>query len=272
MTEDVAGLVSEALLGAGIPGSLVKLAVNLADAVRPVALRHFRTPLAIDHKHDLSPVTLADHEAEAAMRALIAERFPEHGIYGEEMGAHQADAEYVWVLDPIDGTQSFVTGKPLFGTLIAVLKEGRPVLGLIDMPALDERWIGAAGRPTTFNGRPVRVRACADLADAWIYATSPHMFRDDEFPAFERLRRKCRRAIYGAECEAYGLLATGFVDLVCEATMQPYDYLPLVRVVEGAGGAISDWSGRPLSLASDGRVIAAGDPRMHAAALAQLAG
>jgi inositol-phosphate phosphatase/L-galactose 1-phosphate phosphatase/histidinol-phosphatase len=272
MNEGAEALVAEALLGADIPGSLLKLAVRLADAVRPIVLRHFRAPLAVDHKHDLSPVTLADREAEAVMRSLIAERFPQHGIYGEEMGAKRAGAEYVWVLDPIDGTQSFVTGKPLFGTLIAVLKGGAPILGVIDMPALDERWIGAQGRPTTLNGAPVRARACADLADAWIYATSPHMFGDDELACFERLRRRCRRAVYGAECEAYGLLASGFVDLVCEATMRPYDYLAMVPVVEGAGGRITDWRGRPLSLASsDGRVLASGDAGLHAAALAQLA-
>ena len=263
---------SEALLGAAIPGSLVKLAVKLANAVQPIALKYFRSDLAVHSKRDLSPVTIADKEAEAAMRALIQKTFPAHGIFGEEHGSYQTDAEYVWVLDPIDGTQAFVTGKPIFGTLIALLRNGDPILGVMDMPALQERWVGAIGRPTTFNGQPVKTRAGADLSRAWLYATSPQMFPGSDFEAFERLRRSCRRAIYGAECEAYGLLANGTVDLVCESTMQPYDYCALVPIVTGAGGVITDWQGQPLGLQSDGRVLAAGDARMHAAAMTILAG
>jgi inositol-phosphate phosphatase/L-galactose 1-phosphate phosphatase/histidinol-phosphatase len=175
------------------------------------------------------------------------------------------------VLDPIDGTKSFVTGKPLFGTLIALLREGTPIVGVIDMPALDERWIGVDGRPTTFNGRPTRVRPCPDLDRAWLYASSPHMFPGADAEAFERLRLRCRAGIYGADCYAYGLLASGTVDLVCEATTQPHDYCALVPVVTGAGGVISDWHGRPLGLQSDGRVLAAGDPSMHATAREVLA-
>ena len=263
---------SEALLGAAIPGSLVKLAVKLANAVQPIAMKYFRSDFVVHNKRDSSPVTIADKEAEAAMRALIQKTFPAHGIFGEEHGSHQSDAEYVWVLDPIDGTQAFVTGKPIFGTLIALLKEGAPVLGVMDMPALHERWVGALGRPTTFNGQPVTTRACADLSRAWLYATSPQMFPGADFDAFERLRLSCRRAVYGGECEAYGLLANGTVDLVCESTMQPYDYCALVPIVSGAGGVITDWQGRPLGMESDGRVLAAGDARMHAAAMRVLAG
>jgi inositol-phosphate phosphatase / L-galactose 1-phosphate phosphatase / histidinol-phosphatase len=254
------------------PDAFVALAETLADAARPVAMRYFRRRLDIEAKDDLSPVTIADREAEAAMRALIEEAYPAHGILGEEHGSVRTDAEYVWVLDPIDGTQSFVTGKPLFGTLIALARNGRPILGVMDMPALAERWVGAAGRTTTFDGAPASVRACSELADAWLYATSPQMFPPGDFEAFEGLRQQCRRAIYGAECYAYGLLAGGHVDLVVESTMQPYDYAALVPIVEGAGGVISDWNGRPLTLASDGRVIAAGDAGLHALAGRALVG
>jgi inositol-phosphate phosphatase/L-galactose 1-phosphate phosphatase/histidinol-phosphatase len=233
---------------------------------------YFRSGVAIDDKADTTPVTAADREAEAAMRKMIGDAFPDHGILGEEHGAERVDAAYVWVLDPIDGTKSFVTGKPLFGTLIALLREGTPIVGVIDMPALDERWIGVDGRPTTFNGRPARVRPCPDLGRAWLYASSPHMFPGADAEAFERLRLKSRAAIYGADCYAYGLLASGTVDLVCEATTQPHDYCALVPVVTGAGGVISDWHGRPLGLQSDGRVLAAGDPSMHATAREVLAG
>jgi inositol-phosphate phosphatase/L-galactose 1-phosphate phosphatase/histidinol-phosphatase len=252
--------------------AFVGLAERLAAAVRPLVMGYFRSGVAIDDKADTTPVTAADREAEAAMRKMIGDTFPDHGILGEEHGAERVDAAYVWVLDPIDGTKSFVTGKPLFGTLIALLREGTPIVGVIDMPALDERWIGVDGRPTTFNGRPARVRPCPDLGRAWLYASSPHMFPGADAEAFERLRLKSRAAIYGADCYAYGLLASGTVDLVCEATTQPHDYCALVPVVTGAGGVISDWHGRPLGLQSDGRVLAAGDPSMHATAREVLAG
>jgi inositol-phosphate phosphatase / L-galactose 1-phosphate phosphatase / histidinol-phosphatase len=250
----------------------VPLAERMADAARPVVMGAFRaSAMAIDAKADDSPVTAADRQAEAVMRRMIEEAFPDHGIVGEEHGEVRREAEWVWVLDPIDGTKSFVTGKPLFGTLIALLHEGRPVIGVIDMPALGERWLGADGRATTFNGRAARSRGCTALAGAWLYATSPEMFRGGEAEAFQRLRARCRACVYGADCYAYGLLANGTVDIVCEASMQPYDYCALVPVITGAGGMITDWGGAPLTLASDGRVLAAGDPRLHAAAREVLA-
>ena len=252
--------------------AFVILAERLAEAVRPIVMGYFRSGVTIDDKADTTPVTVADREAETAMRRLIADACPDHGILGEEYGADRVDAAYVWVLDPIDGTKSFVTGKPLFGTLIALLREGTPIVGVIDMPALGERWIGVDGRPTSFNGRPARVRPCPDLDRAWLYASSPHMFPGADAEAFERLRLRCRAAIYGADCYAYGLLASGTVDLVCEATTKPHDYCALVPVVTGAGGMISDWRGRPLGLESDGRVLAAGDEGAHATAREVLAG
>ena len=250
----------------------VHLAERMVDAARPVVMRSFRAPaMAIDAKADDSPVTVADREAEAVMRRMIEEAFPDHGIVGEEHGTVRRDAEWVWVLDPIDGTKSFVTGKPLFGTLIALLHEGRPVISVIDMPALGERWLGAEGRATTFNGREARSRGCTVLASAWLYATSPQMFRGRDAQAFQRLGARCRATVYGADCYAYGLIANGTVDIVCEASMQPYDYCALVPVVAGAGGVITDWNGAPLTLASDGRVLAAGDPAAHEAAREVLA-
>lgn len=252
--------------------AFVALAGRLADAAGRVIMRHFRRPMAVDTKPDRSPLTRADRDAEAAMRTLIEKAFPGHGIVGEEIAARNPGADRVWILDPIDGTQSFVTGKPLFGTLIALMEEGRPVLGLMDLPAIKERWLGVKGRRTTFNGKPARVRACDAVAEAWLYATSPHMFGDENFPAFERLRKAARRVVYGAECMSYGLLAMGFVDLVCEGTMKVYDYAAMVPIVEGAGGVITDWRGRALGMQGDGTVLAAGDARAHAAALKLLAG
>ena len=235
------------------------LAEKLADTARAVILSYFRKPLNIDTKEDKTPVTLADREAERAMRGLIESAFPDHGILGEEYGSVRTDAEFVWTLDPIDGTKSFITGVPLFGTLIALLKEGQPIIGIIDMPVLDERWVGCLQRPTTFNAKQVSVRSCASIGDAWLYATTPHMFEGDDFQAFERVRKQTHCTLYGADCYAYGLLASGTCDLVIEATMGIYDFCALVPVITGAGGVMTDWQGRPLGLESDGRVVAAGE-------------
>jgi inositol-phosphate phosphatase/L-galactose 1-phosphate phosphatase/histidinol-phosphatase len=248
------------------------LAHELAALARPIILQHFRSPLAVEAKHDLSPVTVADRDAEAAMRQAIGRTFPDHGIIGEEYGRERADAEFVWVLDPIDGTKSFITGKPLFGTLIALTWQGRPVVGVIDMPALDERWCGADDRGTTCNGAPVRSRGCGELAHATLYATTPHMFRGADADGFARLTARVRYPLYGADCYAYAMLAAGWNDLVVEASLGVYDYCALVPVVEGAGGVMADWQGRPLTTGSDGRVIACGDRRLLEPALACLAG
>src|SRR6187551_3744988 len=167
--------------------AFLALAVDMADAAGAAIRPYFRQPIAVDDKHDLSPVTIADRSAEAAMRRLIAARFPEHGIIGEEFGPERDGAEFVWVLDPIDGTKSFISGVPLFGTLIALAQARRPILGIIDQPISRERWIGAAGRPTTFNGAPVRCRPCAALAAATSFSTSPDMFRGPDAAAFARV-------------------------------------------------------------------------------------
>lgn len=205
------------------------------------------------------------------MRRLIEQRFPKHGILGEEYGAERTDAELVWVLDPIDGTQAFVCGKPIFGTLIALAHQGAPVIGVIDQPITGERWLGADGRPTTLNGQPIRTRPCARLADAWLGATTPEMFAGDDLAPYQRLRRAVHTAHFGGECYAYGLLAGGHMDLIVEADMQPYDYCALVPVVAGAGGRITDWSGGPLGIDGGSRLLAAGDPALHDMALEALA-
>jgi inositol-phosphate phosphatase/L-galactose 1-phosphate phosphatase/histidinol-phosphatase len=248
------------------------LAVELAEAAGAAIRPHFRQPIAVDDKPDLSPVTIADRAAEMAMRRLIATRFPDHGIIGEEFGPERENAEFVWVLDPIDGTKSFISGVPLFGTLIALAREGRPVLGIIDQPISHERWIGAAGRPATFNGAPVRCRPCASLSAATSFSTSPDMFRGADFTAFGRVAGAAKLVRFGADCYAYGLLACGFIDLVIEASLKPYDFCAMLPIVEGAGGIATDWGGAPLSIASDGRVLVAGDRRAHETALALLAG
>ena len=236
--------------------------MEMAARAREIVLRHYAAAPDVEDKADQSPVTKTDRECEAAMREMIAARFPDHGIYGEEYGAENTDAEFVWVLDPIDGTKSFITGKPLFGTLIGLMRGGAPFLGVMDNPALDEVWTGVSGRAATRNGQPIKSRACADLAASWLFTTSPQMHLGLNFGRFEDLRRQCRHTIYGGDCYSYGMLARGRADLVCDSSMQPYDYIALVPIVEAAGGRMTDWSGRPLGLNGDGTVIAAGDPRL----------
>ncbi len=248
--------------------SFIALANRLADASRPILRSYYRRKLDVDIKSDASPVTQADREAEAAIRKLIVAQFPDHGIFGEEFGKERADAEYVWVLDPLDGTRAFVTGRPTFGTLIALIRNGAPLLGVIDMPVLGDRWIGAVGRPTTLNGEKVQARPCPGLAKAYLSASIPLMFDTAEKRAkFDAVSAKALSTTFGGDCYLYGMVATGFLDLVIECSLVEYDYLALTPIVEGAGGRISDWRGNPLRLGSDDRVIASGDARVHDEAL-----
>ena len=214
---------------------VLDLAESLADAAGRVIRPYFRLPLTADLKLDESPVTRADREAEQAMRALIAQLYPHHGILGEEFGLENPDASWRWVLDPIDGTRAFITGRPLFGTLIGLLHAGVPVLGVIDQSA-----------------------------------TSPAMF-GGAMHRFERLAGRVRRVSWGGDCYAYGLLALGQIDIIAERDMKPWDWAALVPIVEGAGGRVTDWAGRTLTYDSPGDVLAVGDPTLLNAAVAALA-
>lgn len=254
-----------------VTAAQLAFAHRLADEAGKIIRRYFRRRIAVDDKADHTPVTIADRAAEQAMRRLIKRRFPGHGVLGEEYGRTQPEADYVWVLDPIDGTKSFISGVPLFGTLIALTYHGRPILGLVDQPILKERWVGALGRKTSFNGKQIKTRACRSLGDATLFATAPDLFAAADAPRFERLRQRVKLARFGADCYAYALLASGFVDLVVEAGLKPYDFCALVPVIEGAGGTLTDWQGKPLDLNSDGRVIAAGDQALASAARVVLA-
>ena len=249
----------------------VELALALADAAGAVIRGYFRRPIDVLDKADASPVTVADRESEAAMRQLIAARFPEHGIFGEEYGVERADAEFVWVLDPIDGTKSFISGLPLFGTLIALLHRGRPVLGVLDQPISGERWLGVEGRPTTLNGAEIRTRPCATLGTATVFTTALDYFTPEEAVAFGRVKAGAKMVRYGCDCYAYGLCALGFVDAVIESGLKPYDFCAHIPIIEGAGGIVTDWRGNRLGLVTDGRILACGDTRLHERLLAQLA-
>jgi histidinol phosphatase-like enzyme (inositol monophosphatase family) len=246
-------------------------ALRLADAAGAVVRKYYRATLTVENKADASPVTIADREAEQALRALIRATYPDHGIEGEEFPGERLDAEFVWRLDPIDGTKSFVIGRPLFGTLIALTRAGRPVLGVIDQCILGERWLGVAGERSTWNGQAIRVRACPGLKQAVLSVTSPQMFDAAQRAAVARLEGAVRFPVYGGDCYAYGLLAMGLIDLIVEADLDVHDFMALVPVIEGAGGLVTDWRGAALTPASDGRIVAAGDRRVHERALKLLA-
>lgn len=257
-------------MSARVSSADLDLAQRLADAAGAAIRPYFRMGTTVETKSDASPVTAADRAAEAAMRALLASERPDDGVIGEEYGEDRPDASRVWVLDPVDGTRAFIAGRPLFGTLIGLLQDGVPMLGVFDQCIARDRWLGAAGQPTTLNGAPVRTRACRDLAAAYLATTSPHAFGTDDLASFEQLRPHARDTLYGGDCHNYGLLAAGHLDLVVEAGLKLYDWAALVPVVTGAGGAMVDWAGAPLRLGSDGRVVAAGDVRLVGPALQAL--
>src|SRR5215467_11485855 len=248
-----------------------ELAVISGDTIRPF----FRSALGVENKSlsgGFDPVTAADRAAEAAMRTLIKRTFPKHGIIGEEFGAERRDAEYVWVLDPIDGTKSFICGMPAWGTLIALLRAGQPVFGMMSQPFTRERFSGDGGR-ARYRGpageRDLRVRACAELSAAVLFTTSPLLMNAGDRASFGRIEEAVRLSRYGGDCYAYCMLAAGHIDLVIETELKPHDVLPLVPIIAGAGGVMTTWdNGSP---AAGGRIIAAGDSRIHTAALELLA-
>jgi histidinol phosphatase-like enzyme (inositol monophosphatase family) len=254
-------------------GHDIALAHRLADAAGAAIRPHFRSGLASERKDDASPVTVADRAAEEAMRRILVAEVPRDGVAGEEFGYAGGSTGRQWVLDPIDGTCAFLAGRPLFGTLIALLVEGWPVLGVIDQPILKERWLGAAGRATTLNGQEVRTRPCRALADATLATTGAHYFRDHEGAHFMALaaRTDHKRMVMGGDCYNYAMLASGHLDVVCESSLKLHDWAALVPVVEGAGGSVSDWNGEPLGPGATGHVLALGDPARLEDAVAALA-
>src|SRR5262245_36980441 len=249
-----------------------ELATVAGDAIRPF----FRTSLGVENKSrsgKFDPVTAADRAAEQAMRGLIRRTFPGHGIVGEEFGNEGGDASYVWVLDPIDGTKSFISGMPAWGTLIGLLRDGVPVYGMMHQPFIGERFTGD-GASARYRGpvgeRRLNARPCAALAEAVLFTTSPLLMSAEERAAYERVERAARLSRYGGDCYAYCMVAAGFIDLVIETNLKPHDVVALIPIIEGAGGIITDWSGKPAK--SAGRIIAAGDRRVHAEALRLLSG
>ena len=270
----------------GVDKAWVTVAHRMADSAGVVLRAYFRKPLKGDvNKADGSPVSEADKQSEAAMRAVIEQavesgELPEAGILGEEMGltpaASGSKSRFTWVLDPIDGTKSFMAGKPTFGVLIALLRDGVPVMGIIDQPITRERWVGVEGRQTTLNGEVCETDQRTErLQDAIMYCTSPTMFEgcEESMKAFKRLEEHTRFTVGSSDCYGYGLVASGYGGLACEANLQPYDYLALVPIIEGAGGLVRDWEGNRLRLGYTGdKVLAAGNAVLAHKALKLLSG
>ena len=250
------------------PPDYVAMAHRLADAARPIVKKHFRTRLDIVSKTDQSPVTIADRTAEMAMRNLISAAYPNHGIRGEEYGTENPDADWCWVFDPIDGTKSFISGSLCFGIQIGLKYRGKPMLGMIDQPITQERWVGIAGAPTTLGQSVIATSTIADLAEANLYTSAREHFTGSQLPAFDRLSSVVANVRYSHDCYAAGLLALGMVDILVEANVFDYDIVPQIPIIEGAGGVVSDWNGDPLG---DGQqfdtVLMAANPTLHAAAL-----
>jgi myo-inositol-1(or 4)-monophosphatase len=239
------------------------------SAIKP----YFRAGLTADLKADESPVTVADRLAEEILRDRLGQQFPDFGLLGEEFPATRQDARYVWVIDPIDGTRAFLTGRPSFCTLLGLLEDGVPILGLIDQPITGERWIGGRDVPASFKGNfggKIGPRKITKLADAELSSTTPEMFSGINAKKFAELNAACRRTYWGGDAYAYGLLVLGQIDLVAERENKPWDWAALVPIIEAAGGVITDWAGAPLRLGCDGSVLAAANAELHAAALAVL--
>jgi myo-inositol-1(or 4)-monophosphatase len=262
---DWAGLLSHIarIMDAPVPPEFLD---RLADAAAGAIMPHFRTRFAVEHKggDGFDPVTIADRAAEEAMREAIAGAFPEHGIVGEEFPSVRADAENVWVLDPIDGTRAFISGLPLWGILIGLLAKGRPALGMMAQPFTGERYAGD-GAKAWYSGpsgpQKLATRRCETLGDATLFTTSPFLFGASELPAYRRVEDGARLTRYGCDCYGYAMLAAGHADVVVEAGLKPYDIVALIPLIEGAGGKVTTWDGG--SAANGGRILATGDPRLH---------
>jgi inositol-phosphate phosphatase/L-galactose 1-phosphate phosphatase/histidinol-phosphatase len=251
----------------------VSKANGFADISRAIIREELYRPRQVTVKSDATPVTPVDQRVELALRAAIEETYPEHGIVGEEFDTLKSDSDYVWILDPIDGTMAFVAGLPTFSTLIALTWRGTPILGIMDSPFTLERWVGVDGAGTTLNGEIIQSRPCASLGNAFSHTSSPLYFTSDsDLAAYNRMVDAVEFLIFGGGCHAFGRVAHGYIDVAYETAHDIHDYLALVPIINNSGGIISDWEGKPLTLASGSRFIASGDPEVHRQAIDILCG
>ncbi|OKL44019.1 histidinol-phosphatase [Pseudovibrio exalbescens] len=253
--------------------SLVDFLHELADAADKETMSHFRRPVQVDNKLEggFDPVTVADRDAEKAIRALINAHYPEHGIIGEEFGREHDTAEHTWVLDPVDGTRAFITGIPLWGSLIGLMANARPVLGMLSQPYTGERFWGTgaeAWHSGPLGSSTLKTRSCTAIPDAIMMTTAPQLFSEEEQPTYDAIEREAKHVRYGTDCYGYAMVASGRCDAVVESGLQIYDIMPLIPIIEGAGGVVTNWQGGDAT--QGGRIVACGDPRLHEALLKKL--
>lgn len=248
---------------------LINFANFLADISGEIAKKYFRSKITGEiEKDDNSPVTKADREIEALIRQEIEKKFPHHGIIGEEYGNKNENAEFIWILDPIDGTSSFIIGRPIFGTLIALIHNQKPILGILNQPIINERWVGIELQGSFFNGKKIESRKCSEISNAVMCASSSFYFKNEDAKMFEELCKltkyqKLGGVIYGGDCYSYASIASGNIDIVIDPGLQVYDYAALIPIIENAGGIITDWQGNDPKLSSDVKLIACGDKKLH---------
>lgn len=243
---------------------LAGLANLMADEARLIAKKYFRSGFSVITKSDATPVTVADREIELKLRSLVQEHRPQDGIFGEEFGTTESKSGYTWVFDPIDGTKSFTIGRATFGTLIGLCHEDQPVLGIIDQPILSERWFGQLDKPSLFNSQPIKTRTCKSLKDAVVGTGSASQIAKGDAGRCDRIEAAVKYMVYQGDCYFYGLLANGWLDACIEDQLGGiYDFIALVPIINGAGGKISDWDGKPLTMRSGQSLLACGDPELH---------
>ena len=241
----------------------VKFANLLADESSIIANSYFRTKIKIDDKEDESPVTIADKNTELKLRELITKNYPEHGILGEEYGRKNIDSEFVWVIDPIDGTRSFIAGHKDFGTLISLLHKNKPIIGIINCPAHNERWVGIKNQQTKLNNKIVKTSSIKKIEEAYLFTSGIYFDEPILKKGYVKIRDKSRYFRLGGDCYMYGMLASGLIDIVIEDTLKAHDYMALVNVIEGAGGVISDKFGNEITTDSQGSVVASANKELH---------
>ncbi len=245
--------------------------LSITEQAEKIPRQYFRNHVSVDHKDDASPVTIADQATEKFIRDALADQFPDHGIIGEEFADKPGNGPYQWIIDPIDGTRSFISGMPLYGMLIALLNDGLPELGIVRMPELSEVFTGSKNG-AFLNGTPIKTSATTQLETAFIYINEADKILKTDPAVFEKLNRAGQDRRFGNDCYPHMLVAAGHADACIDYDLKPFDFLPLMAVVQQAGGIITDWNGAPLGLGSDGRVISAATPELHRALLNELKG
>ncbi len=242
---------------------LISFSHHLTDESGKIIKEYFRTSLKIDKKQDESPVTVADKNVELKIRELIKTKYPNHGVLGEEFESTNLDSEFLWVIDPIDGTRSFVAGHKDFGTLVALLHNKKPIIGIIDCPMHNERWVGISGKKTTMNGKEIQTSKIESMEESY-FLTSGLYFEDDHFrKSCDKIINKVKYHRFGGDCYMYGMIASGFIEIVLEDTLKIHDYMALIPVIEGAGGVVSDKYGKPITLNSGGSIVASANNTLH---------